>query len=52
MRGKRRTVEVVVCPGGEEQDPNKLAELVMEVNPLLEAKRKRLSGTSDAQDLI
>jgi len=51
MRENEERWKQLCAQAAQEQDPAKLAELIMEINRLLEAKRNRLSKTPDAQDL-
>jgi len=51
MRENEERWKQLCAQAAQEQDPEKLVKLITEINRLLEAKRKRLSETSDAQDL-
>jgi len=51
MRENEERWKQLCAQAAQEQDPTKLAELIMEINTLLETKRNRLSKTPDAQDL-
>jgi hypothetical protein len=51
MRENEERWKQLCAQAAQEQDPAKLADLVKEINRLLEAKQSRLSGTPDAQDL-
>lgn len=50
MRENEERWKQLCAQAAEEQDPKKLAELVMEINRLLEAKRRRISGTPEGQN--
>jgi len=44
---KRRDLDRTLRTGAVEQDPNKLLELVSEINRLFEAREKRLASKSE-----
>jgi len=44
MRGKTELWKELCAQAAVEQDPKRLAELVRQINELLEAKRKRLES--------
>jgi hypothetical protein len=51
MRENEERWMQLCAQAAQEQDLKKLAELIREINKLLEAKRNRLNGTPGRQDL-
>ncbi len=47
MQDKTELWKELCAQAAVEQDPKKLAELVQQINDLLEAKRQRLNGVSE-----
>ncbi len=48
MKGQKREIWMQLCENAaSEQDPDKLMELIKEINRLLEEKERRLKSNSD-----